>query len=166
MVEVLIKKYNKRYRDNIQFEDVTEYDIHKFLKPKCKNIFKKFCTKRLFKNLEIKQSAKFIIQEFMEDGDDVYFLSAGHGLTMGYRDAWLSKHINNFTSKQLVMCRDKHLFKCDVLIDDWQENLIKMPNSCMKILFTQPWNVNFNAEGNGMIRVNDWLEIYELLRKN
>lgn len=40
-----------------------------------------------------------------------------------------------------------------------------MPDNCMKILFTQPWNINFNAEKHGMIRVNNWLEIYELLKE-
>jgi len=34
------------------------------------------------------------------------------------------------------------------------------------MLFNQPWNVNFNAEGNGMIRVNDWIDVWNLLIEN
>lgn len=83
---------------------------------------------------------------------------------MPFRDKWLQKYYGSFyKSRKLIMCRDKHLFKCDVLVDDYQENLKWMSNGCLKILFSQPWNINFNAEGYGMIRVNDWLDIKEIL---
>ena len=51
----------------------------------------------------------------------------------------------------------------DVMIDDGQHNLIG--GTYKGFLMTAPHNRNYDAEANGLIRVNNWPEIYELIRR-
>lgn len=166
LVATLLVEYNKKYNDNVKFEDITEYNIQKFLKPECKDIFAEFANEELFEKLKPKEGS-YVLLNFLNNYYNIYFLTAGDPITMPYRDKWLKKYYDSFyKSRRLVMCKDKFLFNCDILIDDCQENLKWMPSKCMKILFNQPWNTNFNAELNGMFRVNDWTDIWNLLAED
>ena len=50
------------------------------------------------------------------------------------------------------------MIKCDVLIDDYEKNLIG--GDYQGILMNYPWNANFDdAAYDNIIRVNNWLEI-------
>ena len=45
LTECVIKRYNEKYHDNLDFSSVTEYDLTKFTKPECKDIISEFCNK-------------------------------------------------------------------------------------------------------------------------
>lgn len=132
LVAALLVEYNKKYNDNVKFEDITEYNIQQFLKPECEDIFTEFANETLFEKLKPKDNS-YIVLNVLKDYYDIFFLTAGHPITMQYRDKWLNKYYGSFyKSRKLVMCRDKYLFNCDILIDDYQENLKWMPSTCKK----------------------------------
>lgn len=55
------------------------------------------------------------------------------------------------------------MIKADYLIDDGVHNLEN--GNFIKILMSAPHNRTYDAESNGMIRVNNWKEIYEIINK-
>jgi 5'(3')-deoxyribonucleotidase len=59
-------------------------------------------------------------------------------------------------SDQLIITFHKQLLQGDVLIDDGVHNL--EGGSYTKVLMTAPHNRSYDAEANGMIRVNNWSE--------
>lgn len=78
-------------------------------------------------------------------------------------DKVLLKYFPFLTWKNFIITSNKKLIAGDVLIDDGVHNLIGAPYK--KILKTAPWNKDFDAEANEMIRVKDWKEIEEALIK-
>lgn len=55
------------------------------------------------------------------------------------------------------------LSELDVLVDDYENNLID--GNYSKILLNYPWNNGINDERYGIIRCNDWREIYNEICK-
>ena len=49
----------------------------------------------------------------------------------------------------------------DILIDDYEKNLID--GKYQKILFSYPWNKNFNNSEYGIYRAKNWEEIYDIV---
>ena len=65
------------------------------------------------------------------------------------------------TWDQVIIAKRKQLIRGDVLIDDGIHNL--EGGEYIKILMTAPHNRSYDAEGNGMIRVNSWKEIEKVI---
>ena len=55
------------------------------------------------------------------------------------------------------------MIKADFLIDDSIHNLEN--GDYNKLLMSMPHNLNYDAKENGMIRVNNWNEIYKEVNK-
>ena len=62
---------------------------------------------------------------------------------------------------RVIVTRRKQLIRGDVLIDDGIHNL--EGGDYTKILFTAPYNRDYDAEANGMIRVKNWDEIVRII---
>ena len=61
----------------------------------------------------------------------------------------------------MIITGRKQMIRGDVLIDDGIHNL--EGGEYRKILFTAPYNRDYNAEANGMIRVNTWEEAVRVI---
>lgn len=59
----------------------------------------------------------------------------------------------------VITIRNKQLINADILVDDGVHNLVG--GSYKKILMTASHNKDFDASGNGMVRVNNWQEAYD-----
>lgn len=146
----VILAYNKAYRQNFDYYGIKEYEFTHRLVPECKNIFSEFCTKRFMMNLSMEDTAVETLCKLNEK-HKIYFVTAGFAETMGDREQWLKKYFPFYKYGMLVGCREKQLIKLDVLIDDYEKNLIG--GDYKGFLVTRPWNCNFDANSNGMTRI-------------
>lgn len=137
-VKPLLNKYNLWYRDNIHYEDITDWDIHQFLKPECENIFE-LCTPGFFESLHIPQENK----EWLETLNviaDVRFVTAGYSSTIPLRAELLKRELPFFKDYMLVKLAEKDLFRCQYLIDDNEQHCIDTDAIAYQIART--WNGN------------------------
>lgn len=163
-VKPLLDLYNKKYDDNLQFDDITDWEIHKFLKPTCKNIFQEFANDTFIMDcFPIVNSVQVINR--LHKRYDIIFLSAVYHSNVSPRFYKLSSMFNWYDwSKNTIIASRKDLIHGDVLIDDCFSN----HSSSVKhsILFDRPWNEKYKLNSN-MYRMDNWLEIekkiYELL---
>lgn len=44
LVEKILVEYNKQYNDSLTLNDITDWEVKKFIKPECENIFTEFGT--------------------------------------------------------------------------------------------------------------------------
>lgn len=141
-VEGLLNQYNDEYFDRLRIEDITDYQIDKFLKPECKFFFKEFATKTFFKQLSISPETVRAITE-LEKACDVIYLTAAHPTTIRARDKLLNKYIPSYHSGQLVVCRNKSLLDGNIfaLVDDCFNNIRDL--HCIGILKNMPWNTKY-----------------------
>ena len=137
-VKPLLHKYNLWYEDNVQYEDITDWDIHQFLKPECKNVFE-LCTPGFFESLHISQENK----EWLETLNviaDVRFVTAGYSPTIPLRAELLKRELPFFKDYMLVKLAEKDLFRCEYLIDDNEQHCIDTDAITYQI--ARPWNDN------------------------
>lgn len=160
-ISAILVKYNKKYNDNLTINDITDYNIQKFLKPTCKNIFKEFCSKKFLKKLKMTQETIKALTE-LNDKYTLYFVTSAHPKTLEVRDKWLSKYLPWYSSKQLIVCRRKSLLQLDWLVDDCFDNLIHGTYS--KILITKKWNENIDTYKLGIPRVSSIVEVPKIIK--
>ena len=98
------------------------------------------------------------LMKLMEDGHDVVIVTATFYESVPEKMGdLLFKYFPFLSWDQVIITSRKQLIKGDVLIDDGIHNL--EGGDYAKILVTAPHNRDYDAEANGMIRVNNWDEI-------
>lgn len=158
-VKPLLVQYNEIYNDNVRFENIIDYQIHRYLKPECENVFKDVVDDDFIYNLKPMQDAKQII-DWLNKHYDVYFASAGHPSTMKARDKLLSKTFDWYSTRQLIRCVDKWVLDFDVLIDDCIDNLLEFKSA--KVLMSRPWNEDIDITNSVILRADNWIDILDL----
>lgn len=138
----ILDKYNLRYDDFVSYGDVTDWDIHKFLKPECKNVFNEFVTEGFFEELFIPTSTVGWLSALSEIAN-IRFVTAGSSKTIPWRAELLRRELDFFKDSMLIKLSDKELLMCDYLIDDNPITCIKAIQSIPFVNVMQikrPWN--------------------------
>lgn len=168
LVEKILVEYNKQYNDSLTLNDITDWEVKKFIKPECENIFTEFGTDEFLSSLELQPKAKEVIGKLMAKYN-FYFVTSTYPDHVRVKDEWLKRSIPQYDSGMLVVCRDKHLVHGDILIDDCIGNftLDHTKDSPVKynFIFDKPWNRSVQEDNTKNFRVHGWDEIYELIDK-
>ena len=168
LVEKILVEYNKQYNDSLTLNDITDWEVKKFIKPECENIFTEFGTDEFLSSLELLPKAKEVIGKLMAKYN-FYFVTSTYPDHVRVKDEWLKRNIPQYDSGMLVVCRDKHLVHGDILIDDCIGNftLDHTKDSPVKynFIFDKPWNRSVQEDNTKNFRVHGWDEIYELIDK-
>ena len=162
LTERVIEEYNKKYGDNVKFEELAKYDISGYVK--CVDVWSEFCDNDLLSSLVVPQYAKGVIYDLSKN-HDFYFITTTHPAHVEVKNKWLEEQFPlSYNRKMLIVCNDKSLVHGDILIDDFADNCHS--NVKWNLLVDKPWNREF--EGNNLInvkRVCDWYDIYEFINK-
>lgn len=140
-------------------ENLDEF-LHKYLK-------------KVLNYAEPKPDSVEIINKLKEEGNEIYFITArseeeiNSGMYI-LTERWLKK--NNYQYNLLIIDSKEKLkdcikYKIDIFIDDSYLNckLIKDKMGITVLLFTTRYNKK--EKENSFIRVNNWIEIYECLKR-
>lgn len=100
-----------------------------------------------------------VVRRFYDLGYEVIFVTAiKHGLED--RKEWIKTHLPWFPQENLIVTERKDLIPGLMMVDDRIENL-ETADVSIKFLVTKPWNEAYDAEGNGMIRINCLADLLE-----
>ena len=98
----------------------------------------------------------------MDKGHQVYIVTATEFEHIPEKmERVLFRYFPFLSPDQVIITGRKQMIRGDVLIDDGIHNL--EGGEYRKILFTAPYNKDYDAEANGMIRVHGWKEIIEVI---
>ena len=159
----LVRRTNRKYNQQVAVEDVTDWDMA----PAFEGVTKRQILDRMYepdfwKSVEPVPGAAEALKHFMDEGHEVYIVTATEmeHVTDKMRDL-LFRCFPFLSWDQVIITGSKQLIRGDVLIDDGIHNL--EGGEYKKILFTRPYNRDYDAEANGMIRVHNWDEIVEAI---
>lgn len=154
--EVWLKLYNHDYNDNLT--DWNNWNINEIVKRECgEKIFDYLRIPGFFYSLDIRPNAISVIDKLIEKFD-IYIVTAYIPETCVDKTNWIKKYLPKIKPENIIFCNNKGLLNLDYLIDDGPHNI-----ECFKqkgILYNMPYN---SYLGDKYTRVNNWLEIEDLL---
>ena len=166
LTEAWCRWLDAKYNLNTKPEDIKSWDIAKYFHGLTKaQVFEPTLQKEFWDTVRPRQDAMLYIKKLVDEGHHVCICTASDYRTLVYKyEAIIEKYFPYLTWDNMIILKVKQMLKGDYLIDDGVHNLIG--GEYKKILMSRPHNGNFDAEGNGMIRVNNWEEIYKIIEED
>ena len=166
-IEYLLKAWvdgvNRAYGRSAAYEDVTEWDVSKaFPGLTWEQVYAVPMRPGFWRDVEPIPGAAEVLKRWMDKGHEVLIVTATPFASVPEKiGGYLFEHFPFLSWDQVIITGKKQRIKGDVLIDDGPHNL--EGGDYVRILMTAPHNRNYDAAGNGMIRVNDWTEIEKVV---
>ena len=110
------------------------------------------------------EGAAEALQKLIADGHRVLIVTSSAYQTIPVKmNTVLFKEFPFLSWDDVIITQHKQLIQGDVLVDDAVHNL--EGGEYAKILMSVPHNQAYDAEGNGMIRANNWQEAYSAIKE-
>ncbi len=163
LLEALVKRANERFGRNASVNEVTDWTIVcAFPGIKKRQILDLMYEPGFWEDVKPVPGAAEALRHFMDEGHKIYVVTATE-LEHVHRKMQdvLFRYFPFLSPQQVIIISRKQMIRGDVLIDDGIHNL--EGGEYKKILFTRPYNRDYDAEANDMIRVHNWDEIVEAI---
>lgn len=159
-----ISVYNKKYNDNLNCEDIVDWDLSKFVKPEAStDIYELLKTPGLFKDMVTPMENSVEVIEELYKHYNIYFVtSCTYPENYVEKVEFMKTYFPFIPSTNIIACKDKFLVKGNYLIDDYVKNFDNFDGR--KILMTQSHN-KFVKISSDIMRVNNWVEILNYFEK-
>lgn len=163
--ETVLELFNKNNGTKYTLNDFTDYNIEDVLSMKEAVKFKEICgSKTIYNNVKPITKAQESLQKLINEGHQVYLVTDAVPKNYNEKVMWLHHFFPFIDDAHIVAMKHKHLFKCDVLIEDNAQNLISGLHYD-RILIDYPWNQKVYDEVYGIHRCKNWNEIMRAMNK-
>lgn len=165
LTEAMPVLINKFYGTNISYEDIKEWGFEKaFPQLTHEQIYSIELEEELYDSLQPIDGAPEFLKKLLNDGHQVFVVTNTPYKAIAFKmEKVMKKYFPFLTWKNFIITSCKQMINGDVLIDDGVHNLLG--GDYAKILFDAPYNMDFDAEANGMVRVANWEEVYNEINK-
>ena len=138
--EVVVNLFNERYSTNYTIDDFTDYDVAQIL-PKNEAVLMKtmYGEDNLYSNVKPLPGAQNAIEKLINVGHQVYVVSDVIPKTYAEKVEWLRFYFPQIDEAHIVAMKHKHMFRCDIMIEDNLANLLANPYH-HRICLNYPWN--------------------------
>lgn len=163
LLKALVERANERFGRNASVDDVTDWSIVCAFPGITKQQILDFMRDADFwDTVEPVPGAAEALKHLMDEGHEVYIVTATEYEHVAEKmKGVLFRYFPFISWEQVIITCRKQMIRGDVLIDDGVHNL--EGGEYKKILVTAPYNRDYDAEANGMIRVNSWDEIVRII---
>lgn len=150
-----LKRYNRDFDDNLTSEQITEWNMEKFVKPECgKYIYSYLSAPDLYDDMTPSPASITAVALLNAYGYDVRFVTSGVSQS---KINFLYRHNFINSDKDFVIAADKSLIIGDVLVDDYDENLRTFRGA--GILFDAPHNRHAKVG----YRIYNWIQAVDTI---
>ena len=158
LLKAWVGRINEKYGRSVSREDITQWNMTMFFPGLTwDQVYGVMDEPGFWGTVEPMPGAAEALQHFMQEGHEVYIVTATYyGHVREKMGELLFRRFPFLSWNQLIITSRKQMIRGDVLIDDGVHNL--EGGQYAKVLFSAPHNRAYDAEGNGMIRVNSWEE--------
>lgn len=155
-----VEYLNEIHGTSVRYEELTAWDMTEaFPTLTREQVYAIDRDEAFYSRLKPIPGAVKAVRRMLDDGHEVFVVTTTpYQVVKAKLDRAIFPYYPFLSWKNIIITCDKHLIRGDVLIDDGVHNLLG--GEYRKILVTAPYNKDFDAEANGMIRVDTWEEIY------
>lgn len=151
--------------ERLEVSDIKDYYIEKFVSPQYRpNFYKIFLDKRVWKRVELLPGCVETIRKLHDAGHQIFFVTATEPENITKKAGFLQRTFPFIdVRKHFISTHCKQMIKLDVLIDDYQSNIIGADYKA--IMFDYPWNRNIDEDKYlNMFRVRGWQDVFETVK--
>ncbi|MBQ8904569.1 MAG: HAD hydrolase-like protein [Oscillospiraceae bacterium] len=165
LTEAWINYANNRFGTAINAADVTTWDPSEaFPSVSHEEMYALLLEDELYETVEPFEGTAYYLQKLISEGHEIFIVTnSPYQVMKAKMEMVLFRHFPFIDWKHVIITGSKPLIKGDVLVDDGIHNLLG--GDYAKLLFTAPHNRSFDSDGNGMVRVNCWREVYEVIQR-
>jgi 5'(3')-deoxyribonucleotidase len=139
--------YNHFSGDSLKVEDITDWDVRKFVKPAYREVIYDFRLPECYDAVQPLPGSLTGVDALLRMGHRLVVVTHEYGSHREAKQAALHHWFPDL--KNVVFAKNKRdVVRADFYVDDYQGNL---PD----LLLTQPWNASYACPF-GMYRVADW----------
>ena len=166
LTEKTLEIHNAQSGKKIQLSDITSYNFYDCLdKEDADGIIKLFKSKTLWDSLTPIDGAREGLRKLVEAGHRVYIVTATAPENFNWKIQFLKKYFPFFNTDNVIRMMDKSLLKCNVLIEDCFDQLIKN-KLCYRVCLDYSWNRNESKDFVYDIRrCKNWNDILEAINQ-
>ena len=163
LLKAWVARANEKFGRSVTLDEITDWNVGKsYTGISPKEIYDVTYEKGFWESIEPMPGAADALKHFMDEGHEVYIVTATEPEHVEEKmNGLLFRYFPFISWNQVIITSRKQLIHGDVLIDDGIHNL--EGGKYRKILFTAPHNRHFDAEANGMTRVDTWDEVVEII---
>lgn len=165
LLSAWLKSLNDKYGTNVCNDEITDWNITKFFPTlTMEQVFEPLHCDEFWGTVKPKPDAVEYMKKLFDEGYEIYLCtSTDYRNIRAKYEFIIKKYFPYIEWNHVIVAYRKQMIKADYLIDDGVHNLEN--GNFIKILMSAPHNRTYDAELNGMIRVNNWKEIYEIINK-
>ena len=160
LAEVWVEYLNETHGTDVRVEDQRSWDFGElFPMLDREDVYRVVKEDEVFRRLKPFDGAAEYMKKLIDDGHEIYIVTANPYQTVRVKmEEFLFEHFPFIDWKHVIITSNKQMIRGDVLVDDGPHNL--EDGDYEKILFTANHNRDYDAEANGMIRVDHWKDVY------
>lgn len=164
--EAITNQFNKRHGTNYTLNDFHDYNVENVLPVKeaiaMKEMYGESGIYDIVKPLSGSQEA---LQKLIGMGHQVYLVTDAIPKTYGEKVEWIHHFFPFIDDAHIAAMKHKHLFKCDVMIEDNLQNLLAGINY-HRICFDYEWNRSARKDWvYEVYRCSNWEQIVNVINK-
>ena len=163
--EAWVDYLNDRYRTSVSASDISSWDISQAFPTLSKSdVYGALKETALWEAVKPLPGAVKYLKKLVEDGNDVFIVTASHPDTVGVKmNRVLFRYFPFIPYRNVIICSKKQMVSGDILIDDGVHNF---GGEYMGMLFTANHNravADDELSALNAVRVGNWKEVYSLI---
>lgn len=165
LLSAWVSYLNAKHGTSVQKDDVAQWDISKsFPTLSKKQVYEPLYLDDFWLSVKPIDGAAEALQRLMADGHQVLIVTTSSYETLRTKmEEVLFKYFPFLSWDDVIITSRKQLVNGDVLVDDGPHNL--EGGQYLRVLMDAPHNRAYNTESNGMIRVYNWSEAYDVISR-
>lgn len=163
--EIVVNLFNERYGTNYTLDNFTDYDVMNVLPTdEAIAMINIYGESGLYNKVKPLIGAQDALQKLIHEGHQVYLVTDAIPKTYCEKIDFIHRYFSFIDDSHIVAMKHKHLFRCDVMIEDNLANLLAKPYY-HRICFNYPWNESKKDYVYDIYRCYNWDDIVAAINK-
>lgn len=165
-IEFLLKAWvrwlNRAYRCSVNHVDITDWRVDLYYPTLTKEqVFEPLDLEDFWKTVPPMFDAIKYLELLQSEGFDIYIVTSAHPESVAPKlQHVLFKYFPFIDPSKVIICHNKQLIRCDIMIDDGPHNIV---GNYVGLLKDAMHNHSYNCDNVNVKRVFCWKNIYETI---
>lgn len=163
--EVVVKLFNDRYSASYTLNDFIKYDVMNVLPTQDGIVMRDMYGEHgLYDKVKPIPGAQEALRKLVNMGHQVYLVTDALPATYAEKVMFIQRYFDFIDRSHIVSMSHKHLFKCDILVEDNFDNLLAGQHYD-RVCLNYPWNQSNKDYIYGIYRCYNWDDIMAAINK-